>query len=272
MAIDRWKDDRLQLINDWRRKEIKEKMEEEGGEGERKSNPFVDLLVIGLGKKGENDREARLRIWDIRDDTYSIMKEGGAMRLKNMNLKATTKEGMLQLNITGRNFQMKWYGDVEGRGIESCGYEERKFLTCGEVMEKAMRGAFGNRETDRVDFVGKVKSVLSKSGLGQSAVYFVSGEEGENVVMIRRSYDYDDNESWKKWKIIGSEEGSIWKLKNLAMEPIDDLEGCGILQWTDVSEGFEVKKGGGGNGGEFAKRKRGAISVEPRIGVKMARL
>ena len=78
-------------------------MEEETDDNAtRKSVPFVDLLVSQRDPGGK-PVYASLKFWDVSGDTFDTLKEGEALRLKDVNVKTTRIHGKLQITMNKRS-------------------------------------------------------------------------------------------------------------------------------------------------------------------------
>ena len=107
-------------------------MEEETDDNSvRKSTPFVDLMVSQRDPCGKAVF-ASLKFWDVSGDTYSSLKEGEALRLKDVQVKGTRQGGMLQIMMNNRSEFVTFAGQDE-EVLKRSGYDKRTYLGVQEV-------------------------------------------------------------------------------------------------------------------------------------------
>lgn len=158
-------------------------------------------------------------------------------------------------------FTIHRFGNQEETVLRSSGYTPRRYLDVHSVISFSKDSkSTGSHASSSLDFTGTVKRVV-KGGEGnhQSLIYFTC--ESGGLIKLQRHYDYDDFTSWKKWKIIDAEIGSVWRMRNVCVEGYDEFEGCANCVWRNFSElekeGKEGKRKGEGGGGGGGGGKRG---------------
>ena len=95
--VDQWKERRTELVHEMQRRDMRDMMDEREDGEERKSRPFVDLLVVQVEEGGSATNPATMRVFDVSDDVYQSLREGVGLRLKGVAVKDNRKNSLVQL-------------------------------------------------------------------------------------------------------------------------------------------------------------------------------
>jgi len=229
--ITKWREKRMFLLEEKCNKELALKLNEAGLE--RNSKRFGRALVKSNCAKGRSSSEAMLSIWSENEEQYSMLKEGNALRVQNVLVRQSLHEGRLQLTVN------KWTPmEVLGTLLKSphlsksMGFEKRKFLSAIRMNLLSRKiGKAGPRSVEcRKDFLG----VVLHWGQNEYKVsIYLTDESGMLCRVERDAMQVDRDPLQSQWHKL--EKCSILSFRDLKVLPFDEIEGCGVAQWTQSS-------------------------------------
>lgn len=204
----------------------------------RKSTPFIRALVKILrrnqteaGDYSSNlHSSAWLTIWEPSDDWISLLKEGTAVRLRNVKCKPSQIDGRIQLSAN-HNTSLELIPKLSDSILRFSGFEERLYSSMVSIHLLSKLQHF-QHEFDVVGFKILTSSQTHPS-LFRSA--YVTDESG----LLLRIDRYLDSENCcsPPWKVskYAKERSSIYSFQNLRLIDFSIDQNCPVALWTESS-------------------------------------
>jgi len=204
----------------------------------RKSTPFVRALVKILRRNqaetgcysSNSNSSALLTVWEPSDDWISVLKEGTAVRLRNVKCKPSQIDGKIQLSAN-RNTSIEPIPTPSDSVLRFSGFEGRFYCTMVSLhlLSKLQRFQY---EFDVVGFRIPTRSETNTNIL--RSAYFT--DESGLLLRIDRYFD-SENCSSPPWNVskCGTESSSLYSFLNLRLIDFSVDQKCAIALWTESS-------------------------------------
>ncbi len=204
----------------------------------RKSTPFVRALVKILRRNqaeagcysSNSNSSALLTVWEPSDDYISVLKEGTAVRLRNVKCKPSHIDGKIQLSAN-RNTSIELIPTPSASVLRFSGFEGRFYCTMVSLHLLSKLQRF-QHEFDVVGFRIPTSSDTHPNLL--RSAYFT--DESGLLLRIDRYFD-SENSSSPPWNVAkyGPESSSVYSFLNLRLIDFSIDQNCAIALWTESS-------------------------------------
>lgn len=202
----------------------------------RKSTPFVRAQVKVLRRRlvegGLHSRNssALLTIWEPSDDWISLLKEGTAVRLRNVTCRPSQVDSKIQLS-TNFKTSLEVLPKPSNSILSFSGYEERCYSTMISlhVLSKLERFQY------EFDIVGyRLDTCAATYPAALSSIY-VTDESGL-LLRVDRCFDSEScfAPPWKTAKY-APDGSSVFSFQNLRLVDFSTSQNCAIALWTESS-------------------------------------
>ena len=200
----------------------------------RRSTPFLRVRVKILRRapiKSMNaaNSTALLTIWEPSDDRINLLKEGKAIRLRNLSCRPQV-DGEVQLSVNGKT-SLEELRKPNSSVLQNSGYEERFFspIIRLHIMSKSERCQY---DFDVVGYIVHAHPV--KDSATSSSIYMTD----ESGLLLRLERYFDSEEffapPWKMTKY-SRECSLVYSFQNLKLINFDTVQNCAVALWTEYS-------------------------------------
>lgn len=230
--VDKWRCQRESLIRKSVQQAVEANLEEEDdGSLYRESTPFVSVLVKSVPDVACGG--ALLTVWNITDTQLALLKEGDIIKFRNIAVKATKHEGLVQLSARETT---PMHGTVYSNEVlTNMGFVRRspvQLFHHHAISRKLSLGVTVPIQSQQLDIAGFVLKVVQQ-GPHQHRIY-LADESG----LISR---IDRNGSAEVAGILSSvSENPLENLQPIAFRdvrvmPYDYVENCAVAAFTHNS-------------------------------------
>jgi len=240
--VEDWKDRRIEVLRDLQQKSVDCALENESSMT-RNTIPFVKFLVKAFQTgqkhsstdKNNEDISGILTIWRPSEEQNNILKEGTAVRLKNVSVKSALHSGKLQLSATNKTpihvLPQRW------NSLLHSGYKPRSFVSLVKLHVLSKK-----RKFSEVDFVGvRICAVQvhrkEHTDLPISQVYLT--DKSGLVLRLEREFEEDERPAIRAapWNTSNNdyEDSQTFAFRDVRLLPFDDVENCAVATWTHSS-------------------------------------
>uniref|UniRef100_A0A7S1BKW6 Tower domain-containing protein n=1 Tax=Corethron hystrix TaxID=216773 RepID=A0A7S1BKW6_9STRA len=246
-VVDKWRNDRMDIIRKLQRKYVDDALQKHPS-NLRRVKSFVKMVVGSFIKNGIESNvtkrhQATLTIWDITEEQYQILGEGKVIQFKNLSVKASLHDSVIQLQGTNKTSFLEISG-VPPQTMHHSGYKARVFKPV-ETIVNMSKGCVQAQSIafDCVGLIVRVDKIATASEIQSSAskcssivlhVYFTDQTGG----IVRLQREFLDPALVYQWKLTSGGNGNmgtICAFQNLYILPYDDVENCAVAAWDNCS-------------------------------------
>jgi len=230
-VIQSWKDKRLRLIEESRRKSLDRAFNEQIIPI-RESKPFLRLKVAALLSESSSNcstKEATITFWNVNESQLNLLEEGRHLRLRSMTVKNKVYGSELQLCNCTKTRIIKLSHNAKSAALS--GFVKRTCLSFTKlhVYSKSFESPFD------IDFIGIVLlSITRRSARKNFNLVYFSDESGLIIRLEREDcHGCSDTGQWKLSR--KTSEGCVFTICDVEIMPFDHFEGCAVMKWTPKS-------------------------------------
>ena len=241
--IDQWQEKRTLLIQKQLHKLVDQTLEDDDS-FHSPGVPLIRVMVKAIydientSKPIENN-EAMLTIWQVTDEQLSILKEGSVIRLKNIGVKSSLRDGMLQLNANAKTRMELQKSQPSTWLLKLAGYRKRNNLSILRINILARKLAQeSNTISVEIDTSGAIIKVTFEHYESSVMTRMYLTDKSGLILRIDRNFeDTAFNQPIKHWTGENGfgKMGSVIAVKDLRMISFDREENCAVAIWTKVT-------------------------------------
>lgn len=225
--INKWREKRFTIFQELTQKSINQTLKERN-QLCRESIPFCRFLVR---TRTSGSVYALLTAWQITDDHMNILQEGNVVRMRDVIVKDSIRDGMLQLSINRRSYLcLSPIAPTKTQLVDS-GFIERRYIPIfrTHLHFKGKRSRQHNTDIDTIGYVLKV--VECNTDLFSLYRLYLTDESG---FIIRLKIEFSEG-SAHPW-INNDIEGKLIALRDVQLYFFDEIENCAVAAWTEKSD------------------------------------
>jgi hypothetical protein len=247
VVVDKWKEKRDTLLRDMAQKEIEARLDGDTAMF-RESTPFIRFFVKSYNsfnkKKGTDEsvcEGALLTIWNPSEQQLSLLREGHVVRIRNLSVRATKHEGLMQLTA-GAKTQMESIlsSPLLPSKLTSLGYTNRvfaKLFRVHAIAKKLSGNLLPSSPAPEVDTAAILLRVLQEGSTEERELIYMTDETGLVLRVERdRTSDQDDifisrSQSARQ----NTENPTSVAFRDLRITHFDSAENCAVAVYTQTS-------------------------------------
>eukprot|EP00586_Coscinodiscus_wailesii_P000068 CAMPEP_0172480112 /NCGR_PEP_ID=MMETSP1066-20121228/5055_1 /TAXON_ID=671091 /ORGANISM="Coscinodiscus wailesii, Strain CCMP2513" /LENGTH=1175 /DNA_ID=CAMNT_0013241137 /DNA_START=62 /DNA_END=3586 /DNA_ORIENTATION=+ len=278
--VDLWKEKRYTLMQDLMQKTIDETLQENEQLETRESTPFIKLMVKTLQRdegthcgrinKIDNNVGAILTVWNVSEDQLSRLKEGNVLRIKNVAVKPSLRDEMLQLsaNKKTRFQELPFKTKPSPHTLQLSGYQPRCFASMirAHIQSKKMTLSSQSSSLLRgdnvdIDVIGVVLRLTTEKCHDKDDSIlrriYMTDESGLILRLEKRisaaaaAEESDCFGTAGPWTAATAEK-KVYAIRDVRVSSFDQTNGCAVVLWTNSSSLYlkkdENRKGNNNSG------------------------
>jgi len=262
--VDNWKEKRAVMMQDMTRKWVDSTLQEDPSLT-RTSIPFLRVFVkayrtnsAGAQKKRASGNGAEppmknegaiLTIWRISEEQCNLIKEGNVIRVRNLAVKSTLHDGLLQLTANAKT-QMQEHpsSPIQQQQLHFSGYKKRAHISMVRMhifSKKRLTSSTSLPATGEVDIAGNIlKFEKKRRGLSEVVMVYMSDESGLILRLEKEVEDADDDFLYPQLSKVVQEGGNdvVIAFHDVSILRFDVEENTAVAAWTRSSS-FHIKNG-----------------------------